>query len=194
MKIITIPHPSLRKIAQDVEKVDRKMLKLINNFEETLVNKNNPKGVGLAFPQVDILYRVFATYLADGERSDEKNSLITFINPRIVKHSQKQTFGPDDKEPTLEGCLSMPGIYGPVPRWEWVEIEFQIVDKQSDSLNLVSQNNRFDNFHARVVQHELDHLNGILFTDYSIDYDLPIYEEKGKKLVEIEDRNFLENF
>lgn len=82
----------------------------------------------------------------------------------------------------------MPLLYGPVPRWEWVEVEYHgLIGDQ-----LVEKKERFDGFHARVVQHEIDHLDGILFTDYSLQYDLPVYREEGKELVEITDRGVLE--
>lgn len=194
MNIITIPHPTLRKKAQEITILDKKMVKMIGNLGDTLINKDNPKGVGLAFPQVDKLFRVFVTYLNDGERDDKNNKLITFINPVITNHSQKITLGPDKKDPILEGCLSMPGIYGPVPRWEWVEVEYQEIEKSEKTARLKSEKGRFEGFHARVIQHELDHLEGILFTDHSLRYDLPVYQEKGKKFVEIDDVKFLHSF
>jgi peptide deformylase len=91
----------------------------------------------------------------------------------------------------LEGCLSMPGLYGPVPRWSWIEIEFEDFVSPT-SLALKSQKLRFEDFAARVVQHEADHLDGVLFTDYANDYDLPVYQENHKgELVEIEDKSLL---
>lgn len=194
MQIITIPHQSLRKKAQEIVKIDRKSMKFLEKLGSTLKNKDNPKGVGLAAPQVNKLWRVFVTLVSDIEDDDEGLYLRTFINPRIVKHSRNQTFGPDKKDPRLEGCLSMPGMYGPVPRWQWVEVESQTVDTSGDSPKLITQKGKFVDFHARVIQHEIDHLDGILFTDYSLQYDLPVYVEQGKKLVEIDDRSILESY
>lgn len=193
MHIITIPHLSLRKKTQRIEKLDKKTIKFLQKLGLTLENKDNPRGVGLAAPQVNKMWSAFVTLLND-DGGRKHPHLTTFINPIITKHSKNQTLGPDKEEPTLEGCLSMPGIYGPVPRWEWVEVEYQDIDNSSDSPKLIIYKNKFQDFPARVVQHELDHLEGILFTDYAVEYDLPVYIEKGKNLVEIEDRGFLESY
>lgn len=184
MKIITIPHPSLRETSEKVVDFSGELRAFLAELQKTLKQTENPKGVGLAAPQVNTLLRVFATQLGD----DQKLTTQVHINPVITKHSDKQTFGPDPKNPQLEGCLSMPLLYGPVPRWEWVEVEFQ--DFEGD--RLVDKKQRVEGFHARVVQHEIDHLNGILFTDYALEYDLPVYREAKKELVEITDRSALE--
>ena len=100
MKIITIPHPTLRETAKAVTAVDKKFRKFVSELESTLNKTKNPKGVGLAATQVDSLYRVFATHFDKQLRS--------FINPEIIKRSDELVLGPPDKEPYLEGCLSIP--------------------------------------------------------------------------------------
>lgn len=190
MKIITIPHPTLRKKAQKVEVVDAKLIELVTNLENTLDQHQNPPGVGLAAPQVNRLVRIFATKLPPGDEIGEpgqrpKGKIRHFINPRLAKTcQQKKVLGVEPNEPDLEGCLSMPGLYGPVPRHHWVELEFQTLEGDK----LVKQKERFSGFKARVVQHELDHLNGILFTDYALENDLPVYRqnEVNDRLVEID--------
>lgn len=192
MKIISVPHQTLRSRAQEVTKVDKKVATFIDGLGKTLLETNNPPGVGLAAPQVDTLYRVFATYLAPGNDESEKHrSLRFFINPVVVDHSEKLVFGQKDDEPRLEGCLSIPGLYGPVPRFQWIEFEFQTLVAGE----LQTFKERFFDFPARVMQHEFDHLDGILYTDYSLEYDLPVYREnpKTKKLEEI-DKVILEAF
>ena len=87
-----------------------------------------------------------------------------------------------EKEPYLEGCLSIPKIYGPVLRHQSIKIKFSIINYQ---LSITEKTSVFSGFPARVIQHELDHLDGILFTDRSIQQELPIYEEQRGKLVEI---------
>lgn len=193
MKIITIPHPTLREVAAEVKTVDKKLIQFIADLEATLAATVKPKGVGLAAPQVDRLKRIFTLNLGRNEKEDTLRSL---INPVIVKHSPNQTFGPDEEDPYLEGCLSIPGIYGPVPRWQWVEVEFQVIgggqsearSETRSELQLVTHHEVFEDFAARVVQHEMDHLDGILFTDYSLEFDLPLYTEnkKNKKMEEID--------
>lgn len=189
MKIITIPHPSLRKKTQKIEKVDEALIKLVSNLEETLDNHRNPPGVGLAAPQVNKLIKVFATKFPVSESvKQDKNELPGqirhFINPQIIRAcKRKKVLGVKKDEPDLEGCLSMPGLYGPVPRHRWVELEFQILEDGK----LIKQKEKFEGFQARVVQHELDHLDGVLFTDYALENDLPVYREtKDHKLVELE--------
>lgn len=187
MKIITIPHPTLRQTAEAVQSVNPDFLRFLSEMKSVLLHTTDPKGVGLAAPQVDVLYRVFLTLIDD---ENPRAVPQEFINPVITKHSNDHTFGPDPENPRLEGCLSMPGLYGPVPRWEWVEVEYQALRDNT----LIEKKGRFDGFHARVIQHEIDHLDGILFTDYSLRYDLPVYVEKKKDLVEITNRKALELF
>jgi len=194
MKIITVPHPTLRKKSLDVRVIDKKILQFVDQLVLTLAEKSNPSGVGLAAPQVDKNIRIFCTNLPPGnelETDEGKSQVNVYINPVITKHSKKITFGPDKNEPILEGCLSIPSLYGPVPRFESIELEFdQIINQE---LKRTKQHYAF--FPARVIQHELDHLNGVLFTDYSLYYDLPIYQEdeKKRKLIEI-DKKMIELF
>ena len=184
MKIVTIPHSSLRTQAKAVTNFDDKFHNFVKEMQRTLQKTTNPRGVGLAAPQVNTAYRLFLTNIQDEKSTKPK----IFINPTIIKHSNQHTFGPDLNNPRLEGCLSMPKLYGAVPRWEWVEVEFQSFKDDQ----LIEKRERFDGFHARVIQHETDHLDGILFTDYSLEFDLPVYREKNKELVEIIDRSILE--
>lgn len=181
-KIIEIPHESLRATAKPVTKVDKKLIKFISELEETLVKKRNPRGVGLAATQVDVLLRVFCLNISRPK---------IYINPEIIKTSAQKTLGPKEDDPIMEGCLSMPQIYGPVPRWEWVEVSYQTI---SENKKLETHTERLHAFEARVFQHELDHLNGILFTDHSLEYDLPVYKEISKDNYEEVPREFLSAF
>jgi len=195
MKIITIPHPTLRKTASAVTQVDTQLIKFITDLESTLESSKNPRGVGLAAPQVDKLFRAFATNLSIDDKRGElgdrlPGGLRHFINPVISKAcKRKKVLGVNPHDPDLEGCLSMPGLYGPVPRHRWIELEFQTLENEQ----LKNHKERFDGFHARVIQHELDHLDGILFTDYALENNLPVYRQSddGKRLEEI-DRELIE--
>lgn len=180
-----MPHPTLRQKASEVPGVDKKLLKFITNLESTLAETKNPKGVGLAGPQVDKLWRIFTIKV---------DKPLTLINPVISKHSKKATFDENQAgEPFLEGCLSIPKIWGPVPRWQWVEVEFEKPDALSKKL--VKHGQKFVGFEARVVQHEYDHLEGILFTDYALKLDLPVFQgnRDGDRLKKI-DRELVELF
>lgn len=181
MKIVTIPHESLRQEAELVTTVDKKVLQFISDLEKTLKNKQNPQGVGLAAPQVDKNWAIFTTLL---DSTDGKLEQRVFINPRIIDASDELILGPNEDESHLEGCLSMPGIYGPVFRHEWAKFSFQTIKNNE----LVDHEEVFSDFAARVMQHELDHLHGILFTDRALKDNLPVYKENKitKKMDEID--------
>ena len=197
MIIITAPHPSLRAETKPIQTIDKKVSKFVQNFGETLID-NAKKGIGLAAPQVDKPWRLFATYIppATHSRPPKDDSIYRelkiYLNPRIVKHSPKPVLKDDAGETPLEGCLSIPGFFGPVPRFWWIEVEYdELIGDQ-----LVGRSERFEAFPARLVQHEIDHLHGILFTDYILEYDLPIYKNNPKtdKLEPFEERELLEVF
>lgn len=191
MQIITVPHPSLRKVAEPVTTVDQKLTQFIDELGKTLLHKRKPQGVGLAAPQVDKLWRAFVTRLPDPTQPQHSPVLRSFINPTITDAGSQQVLGVNPDEPDLEGCLSIPGLYGPVPRWNWVDVNYRVVEEG----RLVEQQEHFTDFAARVMQHEIDHLDGILFTDHSLHYDLPVYRESddGKRFIEI-DRSYIELF
>ncbi|HYD34693.1 MAG TPA: peptide deformylase [Vitreimonas sp.] len=192
MQIITAPHSTLRTPAQPVTEIDKKVLQFISELSATLTHQVKPQGVGLAAPQVDKKWRMFVTNITD-DKPGAASNLQLYINPVIVKQSPDLSFGDEaDGHPALEGCLSIPKIYGPIPRRAWVELEYQTLTDDK----LVSHSERFVDFTARVIQHELDHLDGILFTDYSLEYDLPVYTEppRSERLIELEDRSILEIF
>lgn len=192
-RILTVPSQTLRAKSVEVElNGDLKYLqKLVKDLSDTLVKKKDPKGVGLADPQIGKNLRMFASYLqpslnapnsgrdADESEEHEKSVLKIYINPEIVSYSKDQTFGPDPEEPILEGCLSIPSMYGPVPRYTWITLTYY-----TPQLERVEE--KLYGFTARVVQHEYDHLEGVLFTDYILKLDLPLYEYRNKKMVEID--------
>ena len=181
MKIVTIPHEALRKEAEPITTVDKKLLNFVREIEKTLAHKKNPQGVGLAAPQVNKNWALFTTLLED-EHGKTKSRI--FINPKITDASDSLILGPSVDDAVLEGCLSMPEIYAPVPRHTWTTFSFHTIEGDE----LVEQEEVFTDFTSRVMQHELDHLHGILFTDYALKQGLPIYKEnkKTKKMVEID--------
>lgn len=198
MQIVRAPHPALRQVAKPITTVDKKLTTFIRDISTTL-ETNERRGVGLAAPQVNKQWRMFITYMsANDERGEEDEdghepprTLNIYLNPRIVKASLKKELGGSEESRPLEGCLSIPTLYGPVPRHSWVEVEYELVKGDQ----LVTAQKKFVDFAARVAQHEIDHLDGILFTDYCLELDLPIYKEnKQGKLVEIDDRSLVELF
>lgn len=192
MQIISVPHQTLRAKTLPVTNVTPEILTFISELGDTLIKKRNPRGVGLSSPQVDKNYRIFVTNLAedDDDGHETTPALRAFINPEVISTSKHKTFGPNLDKPILEGCLSIPKLYGPVPRFEWVEYKFQeIVDGQ-----LKTKYATFYDYDARVMQHEFDHLEGILFTDYILEYDLPLYEDSGSKMIELKNKDIIKHF
>lgn len=162
--------------------VDKKLFSFLDQLGDTLWKKDNPRGVGLAAPQVNESLRVFTTLLPEsGVRGEGEPQLRFFINPVLKDVSDELTFGENPEEPILEGCLSIPAIYGPVPRHQVIQVEFaELVGTE-----LQTRSEQFEGYAARVMQHEYDHLDGKLFIDYSAELDLPLYKENGKKMDEM---------
>lgn len=187
--ILTVPNKTLRKKSTPLE-LDKKTSELATHLSETLFAKTNPQGVGLSAPQIGKNRRIFVTWVSqDPEEDARPEDLVIFINPAITDSSKQATYGPDPERPILEGCLSIPRLYGPVPRVTWVMVRFTTLENGQ----FIEKEKKFTDFEARVILHEYDHLEGILFTDYSLKNDLPVYEFEGKKSREI-DKNLLKAF
>ena len=137
-KILTDKEPSLHKVCKPVTKFDWRLHKLLDDMAETLEEAN---GVGLAAPQVGILRRVVIVDTGDG--------ILELVNPTLVETSGEQT--------GAEGCLSVPGRYGLVTRPNYAKVSAQDRDGnwfEAEGEELI----------ARCFCHELDHLDGILYT------------------------------
>lgn len=191
MKIITAPHPTLRQKAQEVIAFDKKFFIFLRQLADTLIKKEQPSGVGLAAPQVNKSLRVFAAILGESNQESQKPVIEFFINPKITKCSGKKIMGLANGEDRFEGCLSVPLFYGPVPRFEWIEVEYQSITNQDllrNKTEIKTKKARFQDFDARVIQHEYDHLEGVLFTDLILQNNLPVYIEENNKWVEVENK------
>lgn len=135
----------LRAKSSPIKRIDKSIKKLAKDMMETMVKSN---GMGLAAPQVGVNKRlniVLFNYDTDHEM------MIPLVNPEIQSFSK-------EKNSSEEGCLSLPGIYKPVERSNHVRLKFQDLKGNTQILEL-------DDMNARVVQHETDHLDGILFID-----------------------------
>ena len=145
-------HPVLRKEAKDIEPQNYPNLKeLIENMFETMYAAD---GIGLAGPQVGLEDRIFVvdlSPLADEEHPEFKDFKKAFINAHIIERE-------GELAAVEEGCLSIPGIHEKVPREEQIRIRY--LDE-----NLQPRDETFSGFRARVIQHEYDHIDGILFVD-----------------------------
>lgn len=139
--IVKEPDPVLREIAKPVASVTPNIRKLLDDMAETMYDA---PGVGLAAPQIGILKRVIVMDVGD------EHGLIELINPEIIEKDGEQ-FGP-------EGCLSIPGLTGDVRRANQVKVK----GLNRDGEEIVIEGTELL---ARCIQHEVDHLNGVLFTD-----------------------------
>lgn len=147
-EIMTLPEPVLRKKARKVTDFGQDLQTLIDDMIETM---RAAPGVGLAAPQVDVPLRVIVVEFGDEEDEEVPPKLFTVVNPEIKKFSLETSVG-------TEGCLSIPEFVGDVERSTSVTIQ---------GLNRHGQNMRIkaDGWLARIFQHEVDHLDGILFPD-----------------------------
>jgi peptide deformylase len=137
----------LRKKVDPVTQIDDKTIELIRFMFDTMRNAN---GIGLAANQVGINKSIFVVDISPVENY-EKYKPITMINPRIVNKS-------DETSSFEEGCLSIPDIRAEVIRPKEITIKYQDIDLSEQQIDA-------DDLYARVIQHEFDHLKGILFTD-----------------------------
>ncbi|NLC12283.1 MAG: peptide deformylase [Firmicutes bacterium] len=129
----------LRQKAQKVNNISPPVLKLLDDMKETLEDAD---GLGLAAPQVGISKAILVARAGD--------NILELLNPVIIKSKGEET--------AVEGCLSIPGIYGEVPRA--VEVEVTAMDREGKQISIKARD-----LLARILQHEIDHLHGVLFVD-----------------------------
>jgi peptide deformylase len=181
-KIVIAPDPVLRTICADIDLEKNKGLvkKLAADLADSIQSKGHFFGVGLAAPQIAKKYRMFVTAVPE---DGEKTVPLVFINPIFTEKKGILELGENPEDPDIEGCLSLPNVWGPVPRFSDITIKFSTINNKGQ---LIELEQTFSHFHARVIQHEYDHLDGILFTDYSKEYKLPLYQREGKEYIEID--------
>jgi peptide deformylase len=152
--IISLPHPSLRTKSKRVGVITDEIKQLVHDMEAATIDweqsREHEVGVALAAVQINQLYRVV---VVRNDYNDKANHEFTvLINPEIVKYEGKQV---ED----YEGCLSVKNIYGKVPRYEKVRVKALDIDGKAFRLSA-------EGFLARIMQHEIDHTNGIVFIDH----------------------------
>ncbi|MBI3152182.1 MAG: peptide deformylase [Chloroflexi bacterium] len=155
-QIVHLPEPILRRKAKPVTKFDKDLQTLIDDMVETM---REAPGVGLAAPQINLPMQLAVIEYAEDEDEEEENEdappkpkkLFVLINTEITKVSEEKIMG-------VEGCLSIPGLIGEVERHEAIQVK---------ALNRHGQpvKHKVAGWLARIFQHEIDHLNGVLFTD-----------------------------
>ena len=147
-------NPVLKKVSEPVKRIDKKVKRILKDMTDTLYKSGN--GIGLAAPQVGILQRIVVIDLQDGK------GLLELINPVITKKEGSRI--------ACEGCLSVPNFEGEVERAEYVECEY--TDPHGKKQFIAA-----DGLLAVCLQHETDHLDGILFTDKAVTITLKAPED-----------------
>lgn len=171
-KIINAPAAVLSQTARPFDFGKDNISLLLANMENALLSAEDPKGVGLAAPQIAEGIRVFIT------KPTDKSKIQVFINPQIVESEPSQKSEVRSKKlRKLEGCLSLPAIWGEVLRAPTVILSYQ-------TENGKTQTKKFKGFMATIIQHEVDHLNGILFPKRVLEQRGQLYKstknEKGE--------------
>lgn len=149
LEIVHYPHPALRWKSKPIVRIDDDLRAVVKRMFELMYEF---RGVGLAANQVGLPYRLFVLNVS-GEQGDADEEFV-FINPEITRRK-----GTDEDE---EGCLSLPELFGPVRRAEEIVVEAFDLDGQEFRMNL-------NELPARAVQHESDHIDGVLFIDRMTD-------------------------
>lgn len=152
-RIVLTPNKILEEKCQKVTNFDESIKDLAQDLIDTVKDAKNPEGAGLAAPQIGVLKRVCVVrqFFSDPQNPEMVSSKeFVLINPEIISES-------NEKYIDIEGCLSIPDTYGKVERYENIEIEAQNVNGEKFKINA-------NDFFGRVIQHEIDHLDGILFT------------------------------
>jgi peptide deformylase len=151
-KIVTLPEPVLRRKAHTVTKVDKNLQTLIDDMVETM---REAPGVGLAAPQIGLSERIIVVEYYEREEDEEKEDapkkVWALLNPEIITSSEETLLG-------VEGCLSIPGLVGEVERH--AAIQLKGLNRHGKPVKI-----KAEGWLARIFQHEIDHLNGILFPD-----------------------------
>lgn len=168
LPIVKAPNDVLSATAAEIKTVDASMLRLIADMKETLLGTHDPEGVGLAAPQVGKSVQLFIA------KPTKKAPFFVCINPKMVSESETmQELGRPkrSKAPAkLEGCLSLQDVWGTVRRHATVTIQYQLITENSQ---LITKKQTFTGFLATIIQHEMDHLQGVLFPKR-------VFEQQGK--------------
>lgn len=170
LKIVELGDKILRTKAKAVSITELKSNQFQDLIDNMIKTCDLSSGVGIAAPQVNEGLRVFILWSRSNKRYKKVPPLgpIAIINPKIVSTSKKVV-------KAYEGCLSIPGIRGLVPRHESIDVEF--ITREGEKLSLT-----LEDFPARIFQHEFDHLNGIVFLDRTDPRDLVTEKEYQKML------------
>jgi peptide deformylase len=161
LEILKLPDPRLKEIALEVERFDDELHRFINDLEETRLN--GPAAVGIAATQVGRLQRIVIVDCSATRKPVPNHGRLVLVNPEITEW--------DGFELGREGCLSVPDYTGNVIRAERIKLKAQDADGGELSFEM-------EGYEARAVQHEVDHLDGILFVDRLVSRRTDLFQRK----------------
>ncbi|MES9990537.1 MAG: peptide deformylase [Candidatus Thiodiazotropha sp.] len=169
LEILKLPDPRLKEVAEEVSCFDDEFKNFIADLEET--RQAGPAAVGIAAPQVGRLQRIVILDCSSTRKPVPNHGHLILVNPEIVEW--------DGFELGREGCLSVPDYTGNVIRAERIKVRFQDPQGEEHECEMVD-------FEARALQHEVDHLDGILFIDRLVSrrtdlFQRKVYQKSGKK-------------
>ncbi|MCF6330609.1 MAG: peptide deformylase [Sulfurimonas sp.] len=165
LNIVTYPNKILRKKSKIIEKFDNELHQLLDSMYPLMIDTN---GIGLAAIQVAIAKRVLILNIPDEEDEQYDDNLIEMINPIITSKKGQITY--------QEGCLSVPAFYEDIDRYEFISVNFQDRDGSTKRLEA-------NGLLAIAIQHEIDHLEGILFIDKLSYSRRKKFEKEYKKML-----------
>ena len=170
-EIVTFPDSFLRLKAKPVKKFDKELQTLIDDMFETMYNE---PGVGLAAPQIGESLRLvvieYAEEPEDENAPEPKPKRYVLVNPEIVEKSEEMVEG-------MEGCLSVPGLIGKVDRHEKITVKALTRHGKPQKV-------KAEGWIARIFQHEMDHLDGILYIDRASEIYEPVTEDDAEEFTE----------
>lgn len=171
-KILRATDQRLRKKSSPIVVFDRRICDLARDLKETLKAQIDPEGIGLAAIQIGKAVAMFA--MLDGKK------IRVIANPEIVSTTTKRvTKAKQRRHKIMEGCLSVPYYYGPLSRNEILTLKFQTETGEKKT-------EEFSGLSAQIVQHEVDHLNGVLFVDRLLEQNKPLYKLENGEWAEVE--------
>ena len=158
------PDPILKQVAEPVEEIDESVVEVVQDLVDTMLDAGH--SVGVAAPQIGVLQRVMVVDVSSSKLGrDNNHGLLEMVNPEILERSGSKMM--------REGCMSVPNYTGNVTRAEHIVIEFT---NRNGQLRVIEANG----FEAVAIQHELDHLDGLLFLDRVSSLKTDLYRRKSK--------------
>lgn len=172
--IVKIPNKVLTSQTRPVKTISEKLRKLISDMEDTLKVQKDPEGVGLAAPQVGVDLSFFII------KPKKTKASLVFVNPEIKEiAAETQKLAEKKDKSSLEGCLSIDKIWSAVRRPQKVLVAYETLEGEK-------KEEWFTGFDAVIIQHEIDHLHGILFTQRALEQNKTVFKEIEGELKPIE--------